>query len=420
MKPALAIVGGGAAGLCAAVCAGRSGAFGRVLLLERGPRVGRKLLATGNGRCNLTNRFFSAENYRCRDGQAPDFVKTAFQAFGLSETLEFFESLGIVLTEEDGGKIYPRSFQAASVLDALRFEAERLGVEILCGQEVTGIRPTAEGFLLFTENGRHRASRVLLAAGGAASPKLGGTDSGCRLLESLGHGVTQLIPSIVQLKTETETIRALTGIKANGRTILTDGKDSFAEEGEILFTEYGVSGPPVMQLSCQAGRMLARGRRPALFLDLAAEYGEKELLQLLEQRAAARTWVLLENFLVGMFHKRVGQAAMKAAGITPLSREAGSLSGGELRMLAAQLKSWKLPVTGTMGLANAQVTAGGAELSEFDSETMESRLVPGLFACGEVLDIDGDCGGFNLQWAWSSAMLAARSMAAQMKGGMNQ
>lgn len=418
MKPTLAVAGGGASGLCAAVCAGRSGAFGRVLLLERGPRVGRKLLATGNGRCNLTNRFFSAENYRCRDGQAPDFVKPAFRAFGLSETLGFFESLGILPLEEDGGKIYPRSLQAASVLDALRFEAERLGVEILCGQEVTGIRPTAEGFLLFTEDGRHRAGQVLLAAGGAASPKLGGTDSGCRLLEGLGHGVTPLVPSIVQLKTETETIRALTGIKADGRAILTDGKDSFADEGEILFTEYGVSGPPVMQLSCRAGRMLDQGRKPALLLDLAAEYGEAELFRLLEQRAAARPWTLLENFLMGMFHKRVGQAAMKAAGIAPLSREAGSLSAGELRALAAQLKGWKLPVTGTMGMANAQVTAGGAELSGFDPETMESRLAPGLFACGEVLDIDGDCGGFNLQWAWSSAMLAVRSMAAQRKGGM--
>ena len=414
MKPTLAIVGGGASGLCAAVCAGRSGGFDRVLLLERGPRVGKKLLATGNGRCNLTNRFFSPENYRCRKGSAPDFVKPAFAAFGLTETLAFFESLGIVPYEEDGGKLYPRSLQAAAVLDALRLEAEALGTEILCDTEVTELRPTAEGFLLLTANGRFRANRVLLAAGGPASPKLGGTDSGAKLLERLGHKVTPLIPSIVQLKTQTDSIRPLTGIKFTGNVTLVCGQEHFTETGEVLFTEYGLSGPPVMQLSCRAGRMLHQGRSPELILDLAPEYGEAQLVRFLARRAEERPRVLLENYLVGMFHKRVGQTALKAAGIAPLSRKAGSLSAQEIQALAAQLKGWRLPVTGTMGLGNAQVTAGGADLSGFDPETLESRLVSGLFACGEVLDIDGDCGGFNLQWAWSSAMLAVRAMAGRV------
>ena len=414
MKPTLAIVGGGASGLCAAVCAGRSGGFDRVLLLERGPRVGKKLLATGNGRCNLTNRFFSPENYRCRKGSAPDFVKPAFAAFGLTETLAFFESLGIVPYEEDGGKLYPRSLQAAAVLDALRLEAEALGTEILCDTEVTELRPTAEGFLLLTANGRFRANRVLIAAGGPASPKLGGSDSGAKLLERLGHKVTPLIPSIVQLKTQTDSIRPLTGIKFTGNVTLVCGQEHFTETGEVLFTEYGLSGPPVMQLSCRAGRMLHQGRSPELFLDLAPEYGEAGLFQFLARRAEERPRVLLENYLVGMFHKRVGQTALKAAGIAPLSRKAGSLSAQEIQALAAQLKGWRLPVTGTMGLGNAQVTAGGADLSGFDPETLESRLVSGLFACGEVLDIDGDCGGFNLQWAWSSAMLAVRAMAGRV------
>ena len=410
MKPTLAIIGGGASGLCAAVCAGRQGGFRQVLLLERGPRVGKKLLATGNGRCNLTNRFFSPENYRCRKGGAPDFVKPAFAAFGLPETLAFFESLGVVPYEEEGGKIYPRSLQAAAVLDALRLEAESLGTEILCETEVTELRPTAEGFLLLTPNGRFPANQVLFAAGGPASPKLGGTDSGAKLLSQLGHKITPFAPSIVQLKTQTDTIRPLTGIKFTGNVTLRCGKECFTETGEVLFTEYGLSGPPVMQLSCRAGRMLHQNRKPELFLDMAPEYEEAGLARFLTRRAEERPRVLLENYLVGMFHKRVGQTALKAAGIAPLSREAGSLSAGEIRALAAQLKGWRLPVTGTMGLANAQVTAGGADLSGFYPETLESKLVPGLFACGEVLDIDGDCGGFNLQWAWSSAMLAVRAM----------
>lgn len=410
MKPTLAVIGGGASGLCAAVCAGRSGAFGEVLLLERGPRVGKKLLATGNGRCNLSNRFFTPANYRSRKGDSPEFIRPAFEAFGLTETLAFFESIGIVPYEEDGGKLYPRSLQAAAVLDALRLEAEAAGVSIRCETEVTGIRPTAEGFLLLSEKGRIKASLVLLAAGGAASPKLGGSDSGVKLLEALGHRVTPLIPSIVQLKTELVTIRALTGIKVTGNVILSEGKERYSESGEVLFTDYGLSGPPVMQLSCRAGRMLHQGRKPVIELDLAADYEEDALFAALKERAEKRPFVLLENYLVGMFHKRVGQTALKAAGIAPLSKKAESLTEKEIRALTVQFKHWQLPVTGTMGLENAQVTAGGAELSGFDPETLESKVVPGLFACGEVLDVDGDCGGFNLQWAWSSAMLAVRKM----------
>ena len=191
---------------------------------------------------------------------------------------------------------------------------------------------------------------------------------------------------------------------------LSGGDTPVSQAGEILFTDYGISGPPVMQLSCRATRLLEEGIKPVISLDLAPEYAKAELFLLLKDRAAARPEVLLENFLVGMFHKRIGQSALKAAGAAPLSRKAGSLSPEELNALVSQLKDWKLPVAGTMGLLNAQVTAGGAELSEFDPNTLESRLVPGLYACGEVLDIDGDCGGYNLQWAWSSAMLAIESM----------
>ena len=231
-----------------------------------------------------------------------------------------------------------------------------------------------------------------------------------KLLEALGHRVTPLIPSIVQLKTELVTIRALTGIKVTGNVTLSEGKERYTESGEVLFTDYGLSGPPVMQLSCRAGRMLHQGRKPVIELDLAADYEEDALFAALKERAEKRPFVLLENYLVGMFHKRVGQTALKAAGIAPLSKKAESLTEKEIRALTVQFKHWQLPVTGTMGLENAQVTAGGAELSGFDPETLESKVVPGLFACGEVLDVDGDCGGFNLQWAWSSAMLAVRKM----------
>lgn len=410
MEQTLAIVGGGASGLCAAICAAMGGKFRQVTLLERGNRVGRKLLATGNGRCNLTNRFFAEQNYH---GLLPEFTRPAFSRFGLEEILAFFEELGLLFHEEENGKLYPRSLQAASVLDALRLECDRLGVQTCCDTEVTRIRPGKSGFNL-TLNGTDAfsAQRVLIAAGGAASPKLGGTDSGYRLLEGLGHHITPCLPSIVQLKTETAAIKPLTGIKFEGIASLYDGECLLrTESGEVLFTDYGLSGPPILQLSCSATHLVGKkGANPAIVLDLFPEYSEKELSKLLYQRKYARPDTLLENFLLGLLHKRLGQTALKAAGIVPLSRTADSLSRQELAALTKLLKGWRLAVTGTMGLANAQVTAGGADVREFFPDTLESRLVPGVFACGEVLDIDGDCGGFNLQWAWSSAMLAAESM----------
>ena len=401
----LAIIGGGASGLCAAVRAAQSGGFGQVTVLERGPRVGRKLLATVNGRCNLTNRFFGEQNYR---GGKPAFTRPAFRRFGLVETLEFFESLGLLFHEEENGKLYPRSLQAASVLDALRLEAEALGVQILCDTEAAGIRRSGDGFsLLLKDGGKVNAQFVLMAAGGPASPKLGGTDSGCRLLQSLGHRITPLLPSIVQLKTDTAPIKPLTGIKFQGTASLYQGKQLLrSESGEVLFTDYGLSGPPILQLSCTATHL----KNPEIALDFFPEYEEKELLGILYRRMYARPDALLENFFLGVLHKRLGQTLLKSAGACPLSRRADSLTRPELAALCKNLKGWRLPVTGTTGLGNAQVTAGGADTGEFDPETLESKLVPGLFACGEVLDVDGDCGGFNLQWAWSSAMLAVAAM----------
>lgn len=410
MKQNLAIIGGGAAGLCGAVWAARCGVFSRITILERGPRVGRKLLATGNGRCNLTNRFFAEKNYH---GKTPEFTRPAFGQFGLQEILDFFESLGLLFHEEENGKLYPRSLQAASVLDALRLEAEQLEVEILCDTEVTGIRKNKKGLtLLLNGSEKMDAEFVLMAAGGPASPKLGGTDSGCRLLQSLGHTIVPFLPSIVQLKTDTAPIKPLTGIKFQGTASLYNGKQFLrSESGEVLFTDYGLSGPPILQLSCTATHL----KSPEIALDFFPEYEEKELLGLLYQRMYARPDVTLENFLLGLLQKRLGQTLLKSAGAYPLSRRAESLTPPELAALCKNLKGWRLPVTGTMGLANAQVTAGGADTQEFWADTLESKLVPGLYACGEVLDIDGDCGGFNLQWAWSSAMLAVTSMAERIK-----
>jgi len=405
----IAIVGGGASGLVAAITAAnalqKAGSTAKVVIFERGQRVGRKLLATGNGRCNLSNRNASPEHYH---GVDPDFVRTAFKRFSVKSNLDFFYKMGLLTVEEEEGKLYPRSLQAAAVLDILRLEAEQCGVETRCETEVTAIRPRKDGFMLETSAGSCIAGAVILAAGGEASASLGGTDSGYRLLSSLGHRITDRRPAIVQLQTDTTHTKALSGLKIDGIVTVT-GKEPVSRFGEILFTDYGISGPPIMTLSSVVVRRLGGGKTVTLSLDIMPDMEPERLRKVLSGKVSSRPERKLEDYLTGILPKRIGQCALKAAGIAPLSRTAGSLTPDEISALCSQLKNWKITVTGHNGMKNAQVTAGGAETAGFFPDTLGSKKVPGLFACGEVLDIDGDCGGYNLQWAWSSGRLAAES-----------
>ncbi len=406
MPATIAVIGGGASGLAAAITCARLGR--EVVLWEKEPRVGKKLLATGNGRCNLSNRQLELRRYH---GQDPAFAAPALARHDFADTCDFFAGLGVPLREEEDGKMYPRCFQAAGVLDALRLACQELGVTVQDGCPVPHLQATADGFLLEAGGNSRWVEQVILASGGPASPQLGGSESGLELLRRLGHTITPLLPAIVQLKTATTTIRGLSGLKWQGRaTLEVAGAVTAQQEGEILFTDYGLSGPPILQLSSLVARVPA-GQTITLLLDLLPEWSEQELWQLLYNRQQLLGQRPLEHFGAGLLPKRLGQAACKAAGCGPLSRHAASLSHRELAQICRQLKKWTLPVTGTLGLGQAQVTAGGAATAQFIPETLASRLVPGLYACGEVLDIDGDCGGFNLQWAWSSGRLAAEAAA---------
>ena len=407
----VAVIGGGASGLAAAITAARSGVT--VTIYEKGLRVGKKLLATGNGRCNIGNRFCTASRYH---GGSPEFILPAMKTFHPQSTEKFFNDMGLMLIELDEGKLYPRPLQASAVVDVLRMEAERLGVHTFCDCEIEEIRPRVQGFDLRSGETFFSADAVILAAGGEASPQLGGTDSGYRLLRKLGHSITDRMPSIVQLKTDVTTIKPLSGMKIDGTVRLYAGKrEAGSQFGEILFTDYGVSGPPIMQISGTASRILHKGGNAVLSLDLVPELEQKRLYFLLKSRAYTHPDRTLDNFFVGMLPKRLGQCSMKAVSLVPLSRRVSELTDRDLQALAAQLKGWRLAVKDTNGFRNAQVTAGGASVEEFDPQTMESKLVPGLYACGEVLDVDGDCGGFNLQWAWSSGRQAGSSAAEKLR-----
>lgn len=405
------IIGGGAAGLAAAAFLGRLAGNGRrMLLLEKAPRVGKKLLATGNGTCNLTNKCATEMNYH---GDRA-VTKSVLSTFTIEDTLRFFQQIGVDLAVRQDGKVYPRSAQAVAVLDALRLEAAVQGVETRCDCPVTALRPANDGWQVITGGENFYARQVLVAVGGAASPSLGGSADGYRLLTDLGHKKTPLFPSIVQIRTATHFVRAVKGIRVDATvTLCHDDRPLVGNTGEVLFADYGLSGPAVMQISRHVGDW-ERQKRGAMtiVLDLLPDWSRDDLICRLWERSRlpGRT---LEDLFTGLLHKRVGQTMLRVAGIAPLTRESVSLTREDCALAAATAKAWRLPVTGTQGFGGAQVTAGGIAAGEFDPATLMSRRHPGLYAAGEVLDVDGDCGGFNLQFAWSSAYVAAKAVAAR-------
>ncbi len=409
LPPELCVIGGGASGLAAAIEAARAfrqaGVPGQVTVLERLPRVGKKLLATGNGRCNLTNRFASPPDYF----EAANFVRPALKRFSVDDTLSFFASMGLLCEEEEEGRIYPMSRQAASVLDVLRFEAERLGVVFHCDSRVESVQKTRDK-PRFVINGSICADAVILACGGKASPQHGSDGSGYALLRALQIPVAEVFPSLVQITADPKRVKSLKGMRVHAVISLYEEKKQLASQrGEIQFTEFGLSGIAAMQLSRFVSR--EKQRQMEASLDLLPAFSSGEVADYLAARVRQNPALAAEHLLTGIFPKRVGQVLLKQAGVEPLSRPIGSLRGAEIAAISDLLKDWRFSVTGTRGFSAAQVTMGGAQRSAFDPESMEALSTPGFYAAGEVLDVDAGCGGFNLQWAWSSGRLAGESAA---------
>lgn len=387
------IIGGGASGLMAALAASEEPTC-EVLLLERQARVARKLLATGNGRCNLSNRNLSVSNYH---GECPEFCRMALKEFSVEKTLSYFQELGLLTVTEKNGRVYPYSDSANSVADVLRLTLEqRRNVTLVTGAEITSLRRKKGRFVATTGEQSFDADRAIVCAGGAAGGKLGGTELGYRLLSGFGHKVTQLSPSLVQLRTDTTYVRALKGVRCEARVCFGGAE----RRGELQFTDYGVSGPVIFELSRDA----ARGRG-MLQIDFLPDTDMETLRAMLEARCGRLPALRAEELLTGLLHNRLGRTLLRASGI---SAEASCGSLTQLECVCRAVKEFRLELFGTMGMENAQVTAGGVRTDGFVPETLESRLCPGLYAAGEVLDIDGDCGGYNLQWAWSSGWLAGQ------------
>lgn len=406
------IIGAGASGMMSAITAKFKNSGLSIALIEKNDRVGKKLIATGNGRCNITNDDISKDHYYSSCENYFDY----FSGFLTEQTETFFNNLGVIFKRGDDGKVYPYSLQASSVLDALRFKCEQCGIDLHCGCRVISVNKTNEEFDVLTGSETFRSKVLIVAAGGAASDKLGGCNDGYTFLKSLGHKCTPLYPSITAVKTDISKIRALKGIKTDTTITICTDKCKKSVFGEVLFTEYGLSGPPVLQLS-----QVLHGKADGAYflLDLMPEYSFNQVLDYIKYRCGFIHEDKLENLFVGMLNKRIGQAVVKSAGLS-LSQSASILSEKEMRALSSDIKKFRINITGVKGFEYAQVTGGGIDLREFDVDTLQSRKCKNLFACGEVLDMTGDCGGYNLQWAWASGHSAGTAAADAVQKRVSQ
>lgn len=408
-RPEGIIIGGGAAGLMAAITAAENGAG--VTILEHMPRVGKKILSTGNGKCNLTNLDMRPDCYRC--GTA-DFPMTAIGRFSVADTVSFFRRLGVVVTDRNG-YVYPASGQAQTVLDALREKAESLGIRIVTECRPETVERDGTGFCVRTSCGAFLGDFLILAAGSKAAPATGSDGSGYDLAASLGHKIVTPLPALVQLKCRGDFFRFIAGVRTEAEVSLyTAGKHGelgdllASDRGELQLTDYGISGIPVFQVSRYASEALDRKKRVLAVLDFFPSLKDEELFLLLKEQRMYLSDRKAEGFLNGIFHKKLAALFLKAAGIRG-EEMAGRLSDKKLLAAAELIKRTVVEVTAANSFDKAQVCMGGVRVKDVDPCTMESRLVPGLYFAGEILDVDGICGGYNLQWAWSSGYAAGAS-----------
>lgn len=401
----IAVVGAGASGLAAA---GEAVQAGSTIVLEAGKKPGRKLLATGNGRCNLGNRGIDPRRYHGDTERAARVL----ERFPAEKLEQFWRKNGLLCRELDEGRLYPYGLQASSVLECLLRRVLQRGGELRCEFPVQSIRREQGLLTLSGPAGQVRARRVILACGGMASPPLGGSDAGYRLAASLGHRVTPIFPSLVQLTAPPARAKPLKGARSLAEISLWAGAHGVASSrGEVQFTGEGLSGICVFEISRAYGELSAQDKRQAeLSVCLMPEYGPGDIFAFL-RTAAASPLLPAQELLDGMLNRLVAREVLRAA-VRELPPYARQLKPAQLSAIAARVRDFRFPVTGTAGWGAAQVTAGGVPLAEIDVSTLESRRCPGVYLTGELLNVDGDCGGFNLHWAWATGLLAGRSAGA--------
>lgn len=407
----IAIIGAGASGLMASCAAGEGKEKPRLLLLEGQKKAGRRLLATGNGRCNLSNRYAAPEKYH---GDT-EKIASLLERYSPKAVEGIFRKWGLLCREESEGRMYPYSLQASSVLSLLLGKAQENGASILCEKKVSSVTGQKGSFRIACDKESFEAKRIVFASGGLSYPSLGGNSSGWEILQFLGHSVTPAFPSLVQLLTEKKFVSSLKGARCRGRvTLYLDKEPTASSEGEIQFTDKGLSGICVFEISRIYGEYAQKGGRNAeLSCDLMPAYSLKDISSYLRERVRSRD-LPVEELLDGALQYQVGRNLLRRT-LPGKVRVCGELRGEEIAAVAREIKDFRFPVIGSAGWETAQVTAGGIPLREINLQTMESRRCPGVYLAGELLNIDGDCGGYNLHWAWATGHLAGISAAADWR-----
>ena len=432
------IVGGGAAGMMAAITAARQGAS--VTLIEGNDRLGRKLLSTGNGKCNLGNEKLSMEEYYTSH---PEILEKCLKRFGTADTAAFFKSVGVMVKSKNG-YLYPTGEQAAIVQDALRYEVRELGVNVVTDCKITKIKRERSSEQIHVQGSGKDFwfDCVILACGSQAAPKTGSDGSGYQLARQLGHSLIPVVPALVQLKCKEDYFRAVAGVRAEAKlSVYWQGQCIAQERGELQLTDYGISGIPVFQLSrivnylltgkakyhrqCEIEKSSSReirteknaynslSREVVVEIDFLPNDALEDLERLEAERAFLYGRKTVEEFFTGMLHKKLMLLFIKLAGLKAAESVAAA-DKKKLQQVYKLCKEWQVHVIGSNSFEYAQVCAGGVSLDEVTND-LESKKVPGVYFAGELLDVDGKCGGYNLQWAWCSGYLAGSAAASAAK-----
>ncbi len=395
----IAVIGGGASGLAAAISAARTNPKLKIVILERLPRIGKKILATGNGRCNYSNTNIDKTNYH-------GSCKPLYDAVKSFDCEAFFESLGVYGYSDEEFRVYPLNNSASSVLDGLRLEIIKLGIEVICDFNVTDIKKD-KCFRIFSDNECITAKTVIAAGGGMSQANLGSDGSVIRIMKKSGVKINPLSPALTAFKVNPEAVRALKGIRTNGTVTLYSGNKRIgSENGEIQFGDGTVSGICVFNLSC-----LAYGLdKLSLSVDMLPYIDYNNVKALIKNIKTIRENAPLEDLLSGITNKRIGMNIIKSVTSHVLTEKASVLTDKEINSIASTIKNYRFDVTGLCGFEKSQVTAGGIDISEIDTRFC-SKKTKGLYFCGEMLDIIGDCGGYNLYFAFGSGFMAGKNCA---------
>jgi len=401
------VIGGGASGMMTAIIAARQGA--KVRILERMNRIGKKLLVTGNSRCNLTNLSCHSDHYH---GARKIFIESVLKQHDVHSTLKLFQNLGLAWKTDSENRVYPLSEQAASILDILRLALSHHHVDICCSAKADRLEYHNHQFIVTLKNHcRFSANVIILAAGGQARKDLGSNGSGFELAKCMGHHIILPYPALVKIKINCPYLKSLKGVRTNAMLTLLSGKNPIVtSSGELMFTEDGISGIPALQISRHVHSILQHKNKGHIQIDLLPAYSSDILTTDLKTRFQLLEHLTADQALITILKKRLIVPILKSAGIS-LHTKVKQLSNDQIHRLTSVLKQWTFPVTGTKSWNEAQVTAGGVDTEEINPDTMESHIKPGLYFCGEIMNVDGNCGGYNLQWAWSTGYIAGKSAA---------